>query len=182
LRAEPTSDLVDFYRNDAAFYEDQKLSRTYDVECDGQWCGFFSIANYSLKLDRQGKGVKEIQERKGIPRVPPAILLAQLLVCTADQGKGIGKKVLRHIVQMGLRSVAGCRLIVVDLDNEGVRTFYEKHGWISGPQTSGKMFLDLLLFQRVRKLLYKTQPSLPTEEELQEFAKVQKNLPRQMSI
>lgn len=182
ISSEPNSDLVQFYLNNASFYEEEKLARTYDIEHQNSWCGFFSIANYSLTLDKQGKGVREVIERKGIPRVPPAILLAQLFICSSNQRQGLGKKVLRHIVKLGLQSKSGCRLIVVDLDNDGVREFYSKHGWISGPQTSGKMFLDLLLFKKIQKVLSKKLPNLSTEDELQEFAKTQASLSQQTAL
>ena len=182
LLSEPTNELVSFYINDASFYEEERLARTYDIEFNQTWCGFFAISNYSLTLDKAGSGIREVLERKGIPRTPPAMLLGQLLICESDRGQGIGSLVLRHIVQIALTSPSGCRLVIVDLDEEDVRGFYSKHGWIPAPQASKKMYLDLRLFKRIRNALRKEKPALSIKDELKEFARVQASLPVQRRL
>ncbi len=182
LSLESSSDLVDFYCGEAAFYEEERLARTYDIESDGDWCGFFAIANYSLTLDKAGEGLKEVLERKGIPRTPPAMLLGQLFICDSYRGQGIGTLALSHIVDMALKSPSGCRLVVVDLNEEDVRGFYLKHGWIPAPQASKKMYLDLQLFNRIKSELKKAKPTLSKRDELKEFAKIQASLSTQRRL
>ena len=179
---EPKNSFTDFYVSDASFYEEQLLACTYDMEVEGQWCGFISLVNSTLKLDKAERGIQEVMTRKNIPRMPPAILLAQLYICSLARGRKYGGEALRWVVDVGLRSPAACRLIVVDLDNEDIRSFYIKHGWITGPQTSSRMYLDLYLFKEFRSFIRRKYPGVTWTDELKFFADVQKELSSQGSL
>lgn len=179
LVREPENEIANFYIHEATYYEEQLLARTYDLECNNVWCGFFALVNSTLKLDKADTGLQEVMERKKIPRTPPAILLAQLYICSSARNSGYGSQALRCAVELGLRSPGACRLVIVDLENESLKGFYAKHGWLSGPQTNKRMYLDLFLFKRIRNELRRAQPNISQEEELKYFAKVQSKLSEQ---
>lgn len=135
-------DLDDFFHNEAYFYDEQLLGKTYffstrEGDKDVIVCAF-TLANDSIKAALIPNAARNKIQRK-IPnskrtRSYPALLIGRLGVSTSFQRSGIsvGSQVIDYITSWFLLSdnKTGCRFIVVDAYNkESVLHFYEKNGF-----------------------------------------------------
>jgi predicted GNAT family N-acyltransferase len=72
------------------------------------------------------------QDRKHLPAYPvPAIRVGRLAVSISEQGKGYGRLLLGHAVNLTLsvRQTLGVRVLIVDAKDARVATFYEGFGF-----------------------------------------------------
>lgn len=135
-------DLDDFFHNEAYFYDEQLLGKTYffstrEGDKDVIVCAF-TLANDSIKAALIPNASRNKIQRK-IPnskrtRSYPALLIGRLGVSTSFQRSGIsvGSQVIDYITSWFLLpdNKTGCRFIVVDAYNkESVLHFYEKNGF-----------------------------------------------------
>ena len=101
-------------------------ARTY-VVCDGdRVVAFYSLAASSVERRRVSSRVG-----RGMPEPVPVILMGQLAVAAAYQGRGLGADLL---VDAGKRSLAaaeviGARAIIVQALNDQAAGFYRRWGF-----------------------------------------------------
>ncbi len=105
-------------------------------------------AYYSLvyaSLDQKRLPAKLI---KGLGKYDiPIMLLARLAVDQRDQGKGLGKALLKDAVLRTLQAaeIAGLKLLLVHAKDETAADFYRKHGFEPVLDDPLKLFLPVSL-------------------------------------
>lgn len=90
---------------------------------------------------------------KGQGRYPvPVILMARFAVDQAEQGKGLGKAMLRDALRRALQGAdaIGGRAFLVHAKDEAAREFYQKFGMEISPANPLHLFL---LFKDIRQTL-----------------------------
>ncbi|MGH8738699.1 MAG: GNAT family N-acetyltransferase [Burkholderiales bacterium] len=90
--------------------------------------GFATVAPGHVEID----GLPAATRRK-LPRYPlPVLRLARLAVDGRAQGQGLGRQLLRFVLQLAARMAGdfGCAGVVVDAKRDAVE-FYAKHGFIA---------------------------------------------------
>ena len=104
---------------------------------------------YSLSAASFDKAELPIELAKRLPRYPvPAAVLGRLAVDHRYQGRRIGESLLLDAARRVLRAGAALAVyaIVVDAKNERARSFYERYGFRSFPNTRRRLFLTLETF------------------------------------
>jgi len=182
LAKERNNPIREFYLSEATFFERQRLCRTYDLLKGNNWCGFFSLANHTLKIRSKSLWMEKIMDKKMIPREPPGILLAQLYISQNERGNDYGAEALWHVIQMSLRSPSGCRLLIVDALGKKEKSFYEKHGWLSAQGTTNKMYFDLYRYEKTQRVIKRLYPNATPKEQLQFYATFEKKKLQQQSL
>jgi GNAT superfamily N-acetyltransferase len=90
--------------------------------------GFATVAPGHVEIDRLPASV-----RRKLPRYPlPVLRLARLAVEQAVRGQGLGRQLLRFVLQLALRMASdyGCVGVVVDAKPDAV-DFYRRYGFLS---------------------------------------------------
>jgi len=106
------------------------------------------VAYYSLvyaSLDHKLLPPKIV---KGLGRYDvPIMLLARLAVDRREQGRGLGKALLKDAVlrTMQAAEIAGLKLLLVHAKDEAASAFYQKHGFVVLPDDPLKLFLPVEL-------------------------------------
>ncbi len=104
------------------------LAVTYVAVMEGQIVGFATVAASSLERMK----VPNARLRRRLPSYPlPVLRLARLGVDRRAQGLGIGKALLRHVLEQAVdqRDRLGCVGVVTDAKAEALR-FYEALGFL----------------------------------------------------
>ena len=110
--------------------------------------GYYSLAAISLAPQAAPDRLA-----KGQPRHPiPAVLMARFAVDASQQGRGLGRALLRDALLRSLRITddLGARAFVTDAKDEEAARFYRKFGFAQFPN-SNRLYL---LFKDVKKLLF----------------------------
>lgn len=97
-------------------------ARTYVAVREHQVVGYYTLAFGSVEHHQATSRAK-----KGLARHPiPVMVLGRLAVDLSEQGKGIGKGLLRDAIKRTLNAsdIAGLRAIVVHAKDERARAFY----------------------------------------------------------
>jgi GNAT superfamily N-acetyltransferase len=123
--------VLDAWLRGRAFDNEAKgASRTY-VVCSGKrGVGFYALAAGAITHEKAAGRVK-----RNMPDPVPVMLLGQLAVDQAFQGRGIGAGLLRNAVLRTVQAanIAGIRAILVHAVSETAKRFYEGHGFIASP-------------------------------------------------
>lgn len=94
------------------------------------------VAYYSLCAASIGRSEASGRAAKGQPARPiPAILLARLAIDQSEQGKGLGKALLKDALSRSLNASheIGARVILVHAIDQEARNFYRKFGFEPSP-------------------------------------------------
>lgn len=116
-------------------------ARTYVTTRGSRVAGYYTLAYGSVSHEDAAPRV-----RKGLARHPiPVIVLARLAVDRCEQGKGIGKGLLKDAMLRALQAaeIAGLRAIIVHAKDEEAKAFYAKFGF--EPSPLDELHLQLLL-------------------------------------
>ena len=141
--------LNEFLRKHALSNQSGGSARTFVAATTaGVVVGYYSLAATAIAHDDADERI-----RKGQPRHPvPAILMARFAVDASQQGKGLGRMLLRDALLRSLKVTddLGARVFVVDAkDDEAVR-YYERYKMIRMSYEPHRLYL---LFKDVKKLL-----------------------------
>lgn len=163
------SDLDEFFREDAIFYDQELLGKTYCWilrEKPDVILAAFSIANDSIKTHGMPSNIKNRIQRSVVNpkrgRSYPAVLIGRLGVNINYQGTGIhiGTQVM-DFIKSWFRSEdnkTGCRFIVVDaMNNASTLRFYTRNGfkYIYSDEKMEKEFFHLPLEDNLRtRMMY----------------------------
>ncbi|MGH8629317.1 MAG: GNAT family N-acetyltransferase [Burkholderiales bacterium] len=101
---------------------------TYVALEGGRILGYATVAPGHVEIE----GLPAAARRK-LPRYPlPVLRLARLAVDGRAQGQGLGRQLLRFVLQLATRMAGdfGCAGVVVDA-KRGAVEFYPKHGFIA---------------------------------------------------
>ena len=102
------------------------------------------VGYYSLAVGGVDHEVVPARIKKGLARHPiPIMVLARLAVDLRDQGRGIGRGLLKDAVLRTLQAAkfAGIRAIFVNAKDEDARRFYERFDFEPSPVDPLKLML-----------------------------------------
>lgn len=131
------------------------LGVTYVAVESSRILGYATVAPGHIEIDDL-----PARARKKLPRYPlPVLRLARLAVDQAVRGQGLGRRLLRFVLELGLQMARdyGCIGVVVDAKPDAVK-FYEQYGFRSVDVVEGEsaarpapvpMFLPVRAIQRV---------------------------------
>ena len=121
-------------------------ARTYVLTRGKKAIGFYSLVPASILPEQAPTRVSKGQGRYPIP----AILMARFAVDANEQGKGLGKTLLRDALARALSGaeVIGGRAFLVHAKDEKARNFYFKFGMEQSPTNPFHLFL---LFKDIRQ-------------------------------
>lgn len=125
-------------------HQNQKkdAARTYVVvNGEGKIAGYYTLVYGSVTV---GETPEEISSGHGKYPVP-IILIARLAVSIDDHGKGLGRSLVRDALvrSVGAADIAGLSAVVVDAKDAGAKAFYEKMGFIPGPEDEFQLFMKM---------------------------------------
>ena len=114
-------------------------AQTY-VACQGKMvAGYYSLAVGSVRhADAPGR------VGKGLARHPvPVMILARLAVDSTQQGKGLGRLLLRDALLRTLQAadIAGIRALLVHAKDDEAKAWYESFDFEPGPTDPRHLFL-----------------------------------------
>jgi predicted N-acetyltransferase YhbS len=94
------------------------------------------------------------ENRRGFPKEIPAMLIGRLAVSQSFQGKGIGKKLLRHGFECAVEvsDKIGINGIYVDAIDEQAKSYYLQFGFIPFNDNSNKLFLPIETIKKAIQL------------------------------
>ena len=104
------------------------------------------VGYYSLAVGAVEHGTAPGRVGKGLARHPiPVMLLARLAVDRSEQGRGLGRALLKDALlrTVGAAEIAGIRALLVHAKDEEARRWYEQ--WDFGPSPTYPYHLFLLL-------------------------------------
>jgi GNAT superfamily N-acetyltransferase len=123
-------------------------ARTY-VACRGKRVvGYYTLAYGSVEPQAAAARV-----RKGLARHPiPVMLLARLAVDRSEQGRGLGKGLLKDALLRTLQAaeIGGLRAMVVHAKDSAAKMFYEKFGFEPSPLDE---FHLMVLVKDIRRIV-----------------------------
>ncbi|TSD87101.1 GNAT family N-acetyltransferase [Mycobacterium sp. KBS0706] len=111
------------------------------------------VGFYSLTVGAVDRAEAPSRTTKGLPRHPvPVMLLARLAVDISEQGRGLGKALLKDALLRTAQAaeIAGIRAFLVHAKDEAARAFYERFDFEPSPVDP---FLLFLLMKDVRAVL-----------------------------
>lgn len=152
------ADLKDFLESKAKNFHTELLAKTYILEDKEQTIAYFSIFNDSLRIEDikniSKTGLKNIlsdlvTHRKRHLKHFPAIKIGRLAICDCKKGKGLGKDIMKFIINLVIEQneVSACKFITVDAYANSLG-YYEKMGFVylssndEGEDTR-QMYLDV---------------------------------------
>lgn len=141
---------LDLYLSQYALQNQKKdAARTYIVvDDDGKIEGYYTLVYGSVTV---GETPEEISA--GLGKFPvPIILIARLAVSIDAHGKGLGRSLIRDalIRSVSAADIAGLTAVVVDAKDSGAKAFYQKLGFIPGPEDEFQLFMKM---SEIRTLL-----------------------------
>ncbi len=144
--------LDDYLRGRALANHLEGASRTFVTCRDGRVVGFYSLAAASVERESTPGRI-----RRNMPDPIPAIMLSRLAIDRAEQGRGLGKHLLRDAIvrSVGAAELIGVRALLVHAVSAEARTFYERFDF--EPSTTDEMHL-LLLIKDARALINSSAP------------------------
>ena len=113
----------------------------------GRVVGFYALASASVER-RNATGAV----RRNMPEPIPAILLSRLAVDRGEQGKGLGRGLLRDAIIRSVRAadLIGVRALLVDAIDDKARKFYSEFGFTPSPTDPAHL---LLLIKEARRIV-----------------------------
>ena len=145
--------LTDWLKGYALESQKAKSARTFIVHRENAVVGYYSLCAASINRN-------EASERaaRGQPARPiPAILLARLAIAKGEQGKGLGKALLKDALARSLNAAneIGARVILVHAIDEEAKNFYRKFGF----ETSCVNDLHLMLLMKELEKSVRSAPA-----------------------
>lgn len=138
--------LNDYLRKHALANHLSESARTYVARRGNRVVGYYSLAAGAVSPEQVPERVK-----KGLARHPvPVILLARLAVDRTEQGKGLGKGLLKDALLRAAQAadLIGCRAVLVHAKDEAAKAFYAQFDFDPSPTDPLHLFL---LMKDVRK-------------------------------
>lgn len=153
------SDLKDFLVSKAKDFHTELLAKTYILEDKNQTIAYFSIFNDSLRIediedDLSKTGLRKllsnlVTHRKRHLKHFPAIKIGRLAVCDGKKEKGLGRDIMKFIINLAIEQneVSACKFVTVDAYANSLG-YYKKMGFVylSGKdegEDTRQMYLDI---------------------------------------
>lgn len=141
-------DSIDHYvRTRALANHAEGASRCYVTCRGGPVVGFYALASASVQR-REATGAI----RRNMPEPIPAILLSRVAVDRREQGKGLGRGLLRDAIIRSVRAadLIGVRALLVHAIDDKARMFYSQFGFTPSPTDPTHL---LLLIKEARRIV-----------------------------
>jgi len=121
-------------------------ARTYVMARGSRVIGYYSLTPASVSPEDAPGRVTKGQGRYPVP----VILMARFAVAQSEQGKGLGKALLRDALRRALNGAEaiGGRAFLVHAKDDEARNFYQKFGMEESPTNPLHLFL---LFKDIRQ-------------------------------
>jgi GNAT superfamily N-acetyltransferase len=105
-------------------------SRTYVVCIDNTVVGYYCLATGAVIRTQAPKSL-----RRNMPDPIPVMVLGRLAVDLANQGRGIGRALLRDAILRVLQvaEIVGVKAILVHAISDEAKRFYLTHGFVESP-------------------------------------------------
>jgi GNAT superfamily N-acetyltransferase len=131
--------LNDYLRKYAYQNHQNRSARTYVATRGRRVAGYYTLAAGSVSREETPRRVAQ-----GLGGYPvPVILLARLGVDAREQGKGLGKALLKDAILRALQAsdVVGSRAILTHAKDDKARAFYSKFGFEPSPVNEFHLYL-----------------------------------------
>ena len=131
--------LNDYLRRYAYLNHQNRSARTYVAAREMHVVGYYTLAAGSVSRENTPQRVVQ-----GLGQYPiPVILLARLGVDISEQGKGLGKALLKDaILRVAQASdIIGSRAILTHAKDEKAKAFYSKFGFVPSPVHEFHLYL-----------------------------------------
>lgn len=131
--------LNEYLRKYALVNHQNRSARTYVALRDGRVVGYYALAAGSVSRDEVPHRVAQ-----GLGRYPvPITILARLAVDISEEGRGLGKSLLKDAVLRALQAseLAGSRAIVAHAKDETAKEFYRKFDFVPSPVNEMHLYL-----------------------------------------
>ncbi len=127
-------------------------AQTYIACIEGRVVGYYSLAVGAVTHDEAPPRVTKGQALHPIP----IMILARLAVDRREQGKGIGRGLLKDALQRTTQAadIAGIRALVVHAKDDKARAWYEQFDFQPSPTDPLHLFL---LMKDIKKILQEAQ-------------------------
>lgn len=128
----------------------RRVAQVFVATCDDpeEIAGYYSLSAASFAKDELPPAMA-----KKLPYYPvPAAVLGRLAVDRKYQGRKIGEMLLLDAIRrvVGASAAIAIHAIVVDVQNEKARTFYERYGFLKFASERRRLFLPLETFQKLK--------------------------------
>lgn len=122
--------LDDWLRQRATKNERSGASRTYVVCESVRVVGYYCLSTGSVE-NKQAPG----KVRRNMPDPIPVMLMGRLAVDRSQQGKGLGRALLKDAILRTLKAadIAGMRALLVHALDEKAAGFYRHNGFLASP-------------------------------------------------
>jgi GNAT superfamily N-acetyltransferase len=131
-----------FLRKYALENQAKDLSQTYVTHRDQAVLGYYTLVYSSVALEDAPSPITE-----GMPshRPVPVMLLARWAVHRLEQGKGVGRALLKDAFLRTAHAadIGGLRAILVDEIDDRMALFYRNHGFIDCPVGEHKLMISI---------------------------------------
>ncbi len=131
--------LNEYLQKYAVQNQQNRSARTFVATRGRRVVGYYSLAAGSVhKADAPDRVAK------GLANHPvPVILLARLAVDRTEQGRGLGKGLLRDALLRVAQAaeLIGCRALLVHAKDDSAKAFYEKFGFVPSPTHDRHLYL-----------------------------------------
>ena len=132
--------LDDWLRKRALVNEQSGASRTYVIAAGRRVIGFYCLAAGSVAQEAATGKI-----RRNMPNPIPVMVIGRLAIDRADQGRGLGKSLLRDAVSRTLQAaaIAGIRAILLHAISEDAKRFYVHCGFSESPLDPMTMMISV---------------------------------------
>lgn len=140
--------LNDYLIKYALQNQKKHISNTFVVKKHNVVVGYYTLTFGSIE-----KTILPNSLNKQLPNYQiPVIILARFAVDTNEQGKGLGKALLKNAILKTLQAsdIAGIKAIMVDAKDAKAKEFYETYGFVASDINDLNLFLAI---EELKKLL-----------------------------
>jgi GNAT superfamily N-acetyltransferase len=130
-----------FLRRHALKNQEADSSQTYVVRRGEAVAGYYSLTVGSVEREEAPPAVAE-----GMPPYPiPVVLLARLAVDRTEQGRGLGRALLKDALLRAAAAaeIVGAKAVLVHALDPEARAFYQRYGFEEFPAGSLQLMLTL---------------------------------------
>lgn len=132
-------ELNDFLVKYAHQNQSKNISNTFVVTKDNLITGYYTLTFGAILKEN-------LPVKNNLPNYPiPVIILARLAVNKSEQGKGLGKALLKSAVLKTIQAseIAGIKAIMVKAKDKDAKAFYQKYNFIESPIDKMTLLLPL---------------------------------------